>query len=468
MSQTNNNTPDRPSNSEPTTPFIPPTPVRPLPSKSLTSKFPILQEMYQQKQQNKEPGNNKEQPQHRNIESELENAEQKNLFPIDEHAFESHTERTSMNTDTTNVNNATQYDDSEDTQAAGQNTTFGNFTDEQQRNYDHHVFQLENTNASLQLQIQQLHAQLARAQYDQSFYHQNMQQASNSNLNFTKQLCKPDEFKGDNKSDTDTWVSQMRNYLYLIGVPPQQQVPFVSTYLKGAAATWYNTLHLSERSSLVDFESLSKLILARFRPLDIVAQARRSLQKLTQTGSVSTFNEQFMKLMQLIPTMNEEERVNSYRTKLKFELQKHLVTQEYARLTDIMNVALRTDALLYEHNMVGSRLSNVNRNKSSYVSGKPRTESSSIHVVPVNNVKVDGVDDTISDESKYDESTLSVQLQYAAPSRMDDAERQRCREQHLCFRCRNPGHVSRSCPIFKSGPSSNRLRPSTDISSKKY
>ena len=299
-------------------------------------------------------------------------------------------------------------------------------------------------------------------QYEQSFYRQNMQQNLNSNLDFTKQLCKPDEFKGDNKADTDTWISQMRNYLHMIGVPPQQQVPFVSTYLKNAAATWYNTLPVTELSTLNNFESLAKLILARFRPLDIVAQARRQLQKLTQTGSVSSFNDQFMKLMQLIPTMNEEERVNSYRTKLKFELQKHLVTQEYSSLSSIMNVALRTDALLYEHNIVGQRGFNNNRNKPVYTNVKVPS------VIPVNNVAIEDFNNQNQNEFKYDDSVPSVPLSYVAPTRMDDAERQRCRDQRLCFRCRQPGHISQNCSVFKSTPSSHRLRPSADISSKKY
>jgi hypothetical protein len=136
-----------------------------------------------------------------------------------------------------------------------------------------------------------------------------------------------------------------------------------ATYLKGPAAQWYNTLPVSDRSTLVDFESFAKLLLTRFRPLDVVGQARRRLAKLLQTGSVESFNQAFMQLMQLIPTMNEEERIESYRSKLKFELKKQLVTQEYHRLADIMNVALRTDALLFENNMIG----NVQTNRMSIV-----------------------------------------------------------------------------------------------------
>lgn len=458
MSQPHTNLPDETSNSGLTTPFAPPTPARPLPSQTLIQKFTTPQQIKQRKQK-LEAKMEQVLSQQKEFDDEEDNTNSAHLFPI----IESNTEHAHENTNTEQYNTL-EFDQPEQEQNQQKNNTSTDFYEQKQKQFDYHVFQLENTNNSLQMQLQHAHEQLAQLQYEQSFYRQNMQQPSNYNSNFTKQLCKPDEFKGDNKSDTDTWVSQMRNYLHLLGVPPSQQVPFVSTYLKGAAATWYSTLPVTERALFVDFESLAKAILSRFRPLDIVAQARRQLIKLTQTGSVHTFNEQFMKLMQLIPTMHKAEQINCYRSKLKYEIQKTLITQEYEHLADIMNAALRTDALFYEHNIVGQRGGKNNGNKQPYLYVKPRTES--INTVPVNNVSVDN-NNQDQQESKYD-ATPAVPLNYAAPTRMDDAERQRCRDQGLCFRCRQPGHIGQHCPIFKSGPSSHRLRPSSEISSKKY
>lgn len=285
-----------------------------------------------------------------------------------------------------------------------------------------------------------------------------------------KNIAKPDSFTGDMKSDPDTWIAQMRNYLLLTGVPPQLQSQFAGTYLKSQAATWYNTLPLDERIKLIDFESLAKMILVRFRPLDVVGQARRQLAKLTQTGSVHTFNQLFMQLMQLIPTMEKDERINSYRTKLKYELQKHLVTQEYTELSDIMNVALRTDALFYEYNSGGQRSNQYSGRggKQHYNGNKYRSESTShpSSTISVNNVKID-LQQPTNEHTDTNESQ-SVSLNYTAPTPMDEAERQRCREQRLCFRCRQPGHRSSNCTIFTSTSSNNRLRPSAELSSKKY
>jgi hypothetical protein len=60
-----------------------------------------------------------------------------------------------------------------------------------------------------------------------------------------------------------------------------------------------------------------------------------------------------------------------------------------------------------------------------------------------------------------------IELNFTAPDRMDATERQRCRDNNLCFRCRKGGHRSVNCPEFKSNSAAYRLSPSTDIS-KKY
>ena len=281
--------------------------------------------------------------------------------------------------------------------------------------------------------------------------------------NIIKNISKPESFSGtgDLKDDPDTWVAQMRNYLLLSGTPPVVQAQVAATYLKGAAAQWYNTLSVLDRGQLIDFESLASKLLTRFRPLDIVAQARNKLSRLQQHSSVERFNQEYQKLMSLIPTMNEEEKIDSYRRKLKPNLQLQLVTQNYHTLADIMNVALRTDALLYENQFKQLRSNNNSssvfrkpfNNKFNYTNSadKPRTSGP----ISVNNISVD------PNESE----SSSISVNFIAP--MTDAERQRCRDQRLCFRCRKAGHMSTACPVFTTPDRPAPLRPSVPITYQK-
>ena len=326
------------------------------------------------------------------------------------------------------------------------------------------MIQLQNEKLFLQRQVQQMNEQLAQLQYQQALYQYPGQHQSNHSYNVAKHISKPDSFNGDTKSDVDTWIAMMRQYLLLTGTPVTMQSHVASTYLKATAAQWYNTLPIMERSQITDFETLAQMILNRFRPLDIVAQARRKLAKLHQTGSVEAFNQAFMQVISLIPTMNEEERINSYRYKLKFELQKQLVTQEYHSLSAIMNVALRTDALLFEHNMIKS-----SNNRSQFRSGgfkhRGDNNNTAAAAAQVNNIKIEQPD--ASNEHEHDQSAANynVPVNYVSIKPLDEAERQRCRELNLCFRCRKPGHRSAQCQgVPRSG-----LKPSVDIGgSKKY
>lgn len=470
-----NKTPARPTQPEsahsaPTTPFVPPTPVTPLPSSSILSSFSTPQQV-----SDRIAKIDAKAAKIVTTNTETETTETK-LFPIAESNSESNVEshmENEFDTHTTSENDTHQNAAQNEHSDAHHEHSHQNAStvDDLRRQFDYHMIQAQNEKQALQNQLYEMNARLAQAQYEQSFYRYNGNNGGEKKFDVSKSVAKPDGFTGDFKSDPDTWIATMRNYLLLTNTPSNIQAHIAGTYLKGAAAQWYNTLSMQDRSSLVDFEAFAKMLLTRFRPLDVVGQARRRLARITQTGSVEAFNQQFMQLMQLIPTMNEEERIESYRSKLKFELKKQLVTQEYYRLSDIMNVALRTDALLYENNMIGQRPSqfggprNPNR---PYNGGKQRTEQggATAAAIGVNNVKVDSSDAQNDYENQSQDQQLA--FNYVAPRPMDEAERQRCRDNRLCFRCRQPGHRSVNCTVFTSSNQRPGLKPSSDISSKKY
>ena len=333
-----------------------------------------------------------------------------------------------------------------------------NNLDEIQKQFDFYALEMQNKNAALHEQLEQMSQQVAQLQYEAA-YHRYHANNNPSGYNIIKNISKPESFSGtgDIKDDPDTWIAQMRNYLLLSGTPPVVQAQVAATYLKGAAAQWYKTLSVVDRGQLTGFEALAAKLLTRFRPLDIIAQARNKLSRLQQTGSVEKFNQEFQKLMSLIPTMNEEERIDSYRRKLKYNLQLQLVTQEYHKLSDIMNVALRTDALLFENHMKTLRNNNNNN-----TFRKP-FDHSKARSVPVNNITA-ASPETKDPDQNQEPASYAATLNYIAP--MTDAERQRCREQRLCFRCRRPGHISTNCPTFTTSKCPSSFKPSVPISKK--
>lgn len=454
-----NKTPERqPATPHATTnPFVPPTPITPLPSSSILSSFSTPQQL-----SDRLAKLDAKRAQLIGTLSENEITETKELSTIEESTHENNIENSYEN-DQEEYQQQHQNSNQQSENPIPNDSTDIDFM---KRQFDFHMIKTENEKQALQAQLYELNQRLAQSQYEQSYYRFNGH-PQNNKFEISKNISRPESFTGDFKSDPDTWIASMRTFLLLTSAPTQQQSHIAGTYLKQHAAQWYNTLSSTDRHQIVDFESFAKMFLSRFRPLDVVGQARRKLVKLSQTGSVDSFNQQFMQLMQLIPTMNEDERVECYRSKLKFELKKQLITQEYYRLSDIMNVALRTDALLYEHNFISQR---PNQFKNRPFAGKYRNESTAPTYTPVavNNVKIDSHEPQNENENASQDQQVS--FNYVAPRPMDEAERQRCKEQRLCFRCRKPGHRSADCTVFTSTNSrpGTGLKPSADISQKKY
>ena len=453
-----NHTPDRPQSR--TTPFSTLTPATPLPSSSILSAFNTPQH-YRERLAHHDARHSRLATPSASRDPNTDPDEHTDV-PLDT-IQESDNEISNSHTDSNQP-----VDDHDDNKSnTNDNTVPMEVLEQQRREFDRHMIRIQNEKDMLQRQVEQMNEQLAQLEYQQALYQYPGQHQSNHSYNVAKHISKPDSFNGDTKSDVDTWIAMMRQYLLLTGTPVNMQSHVASTYLKSTAAQWYNTLPMMERSQITNFDTLAQMILNRFRPLDIVAQARRKLAKLHQTGSVEAFNQAFMQVISLIPTMNEEERINSYRYKLKFELQKQLVTQEYHSLSAIMNVALRTDALLFEHNMIKS-----SNNRSQFRSGgfkhRGDNNNTTAAAAQVNNIKIEQPDASNEHEQDQSAANYNIPVNYVSIKRLDEAERQRCRDLNLCFRCRKPGHRSSQCEGIITTNRSG-LKPSVDIGgSKKY
>ena len=458
-----NQTPQRPS-AHPPTPYSQPLPVTPLPSSTLLSNFTTperyaerLSQMNYDAKKTASHSDAQTHTEHKVSTTGLHTISE--IDPISESGPDSH----EMNTSEADITSEQVNENTQTNTSANPNS---NSFEDIQKQFDCYTIEMQNKNDQLQAQLEHMNQLVAQLQYEAA-YHRFHANNNNGGYNIAKSISKPESFCGtaDVKDDPDTWVAQMRNFLLLSGTPPAIQSQVAATYLKSSAAQWYNTLTPLERGQLTDFEAFASKVLTRFRPLDIVAQARSKLSRLQQTGSVEKFNQQFQQIMSLIPTMNEEERIDAYRRKLKYQLQLQLVTQEYHSLSEIMNVALRTDALMFE----SQKTFRINKpfNQYKQQDGRHRAESSHSNStsIPVNNVTVSTNESR--NESQQQEVTTSAPLNFIAPRPMNDAERQRCRDNHLCFRCRQPGHVSVNCPVFTStsgrAPS---MKPSVPITKK--
>lgn len=279
-----------------------------------------------------------------------------------------------------------------------------------------------------------------------------------------KNTRRPEPFSGDAKSSETSvhlWVTNMKNFLLSGNVTSgDRQIVLATSFLTGPANVWWCTLPINERNQISDFDSLSQKLITRFRPLNIINAARSKLLgddfKQLPNAKIHDWNQMFLTTAQLVQDMSDADKIALYRRKIRDDLKLHLVTRTFTNLTDLMNAAAEIDGLLKNiskptNTYTGYRSTSYNKPRS-----YPPPSSALHHVNTYEHQKEPG-----SDGEEGEQSTPSgepAQLN-AVLTKMDEAERDRCRKNNLCFRCREPGHRSRQCPKFTSS-----FRPSTDVS----
>ncbi len=332
-----------------------------------------------------------------------------------------------------------------------------------QRQYDQQTIIMQQKLEQMEKALNQQYERAAQLEYQQSYHiNQGHPQYDNSNYHdnsIAKLISKPDTFAGESK-DIDTWIFSMRNYLFLSNVHPSAHVQTAGTYLRGNAMQWFTFLQPMERQvMLTNFDTFAAALLNYFRPLDIQADARQRLNKITQTGSIAAFNNLFLSITQKLPLMDPQEKIDVYRGKLKYEIQMQIATTEFKNLTEMMKATIRIESLLQR---------NTPTSNSTYKQRypfPPRTTQQSHQpnstAVKVNNIQMEEKYET--DQFETDTPTqMNLNAMRAPIPKMTDAIKEECKRLKLCFRCRQSGHGSRNCTYFSK--SNQPFRPSQNIS----
>ncbi len=256
----------------------------------------------------------------------------------------------------------------------------------------------------------------------------------------------------------------------------QRWVAHAATYLRGTALlAWQSYLKLSP-SPIVPWQQFEQWFLARFQPIAAAKTARVALRTLRQQPghSVSTYNDEFMRLMQMITDMAEIDQVEYYKHGLN--------SREVANWVDRRDPKTLMEAMEYAQleDLRDKRFKNSQSfTRSSHSFPSFPSASSAVQVsVPMElgHLHGDGEDaeyDMYEDEQAETAPQLSFMSRRpaarhpssrhpsAAPGsaptnttpKLTPAERQRCMKERLCFRCRQKGHGALTCPSFPNNRS---------------
>ena len=259
--------------------------------------------------------------------------------------------------------------------------------------------QLQNQLANSQNQINDLQSRLLATQ--------NTVQSQPSNVTVrAPKVRKPEAFKG--KGSVQSWISHMSNYVN--GETENNAMVIAVSYLEGPAHEWWICHSQTSEGQLIQtWSSLKDALSIRFETLNKAKIARDKLAKWRQVKDVSTFNDDFQRIILDIPNISVEEQIDRYTRGLKPYIWRELCTREYTSLNAAMRDAERVESA---HRRVGN---------------------------PMKSRRNDGLSINSDGPTPMEIGNLRIK-------KLTPAERQVCMKEGRCFRCREKGHTANKCP----------------------
>ena len=269
----------------------------------------------------------------------------------------------------------------------------------------------------LQRQLTNAHAQIASQQNSLNSTQQQLnaatqqlrnRQASSSTSSVEPQANKPQPFKG--KGSILSWTTHMSNYL--TNVDDTRALPIAVSYLVDGAHEWWIVFKDTEEGqSISTWSALKNALISRFDTLNKEKIARDKLAKWKQLRDVTSFNDDFQRILLDIPNISVDEQLDRYLRGLKPYIYRDLCTNEYTRLSDAMKDAERIESA-------------YKRTGNSTKAGRSSRNSEASKPIPME----------------------IGNIQNRKPQKLTPEERERCIKEGLCLRCRQPGHIAKNCP----------------------
>ena len=263
---------------------------------------------------------------------------------------------------------------------------------------------------------EQIIQNMGRALEDAQSKISNLQNAMNSVMNSTAQqtpkLNKPMLFTG--KQSIESWITHVRNYLR--GIPDDKAISVALSYLGGPAHEWW-LAQMRNGTQVTTLEEVFSKLKQRFTIINKEKLARDKLHRWKQMKDVSLYNEDFLKIVLDIPDISMEEQIDRYTRGLKSYIWRELCTKEYVALIDAMKDAERVESA-YRRGGTGKQ---GNRREGNGTGPGPRGIAQAPVPMDIGNIRL---------------------------QKLTAEERERCRREGLCFRCRQRGHMAndRRCP----------------------
>lgn len=235
-------------------------------------------------------------------------------------------------------------------------------------------------------------------------------------------------YHGTEKENVVSWLDQVENVFRGERIADDaRRIAYAVSAMKDAAFEWYRAeVRMHEFDTWVDFVDDLK---RAFLPPNHQHLFRRQLKQCKQQGSVQDYVFRFRSILGQIEEMNELDQVDHFVNGLKPQTAAEVQYRCPNTLEEAISVAIMYDAARFHvgnGRLRGGPVANNNLGRPSFGFGTGARRSSHPPLSPMS-------------------------LDFIKSSTPTD--RQTAIKNRLCFRCNQPGHVSRNCPKrFGPGP----------------
>lgn len=263
----------------------------------------------------------------------------------------------------------------------------------------------------------------------------------------------------------DSWLDDLQQQFEYYGpveFPTEvSKIRLATTYLRGPARTWWQHLPLVDIAAITTWDLFVDALHKRFRPALPAELARRKLKDLKQRGTVNQYAGLFQQTLEYIPDKSDADQIFDFRSGLDKAIAARVAEKDPKTLDEAIRIAVQAELYVGRGStFVGHR---------GFASNGPSSSSTSS---PMELSAISDDHDHDQESSPITRSELLAVLQEQkqeflnaikastkpaagsasssakGPTKLTDAERERCFRENLCLRCRQPGHRANDCPKF--------------------
>ena len=298
----------------------------------------------------------------------------------------------------------------------------------------------------------------------------------------------PHEFKGAIGHGIDEWILFVNRYMDFMPegfATEARKMTWAEMYLSADVTSWLNAarLDLANEGKAVDtWVKLQAVLRERYQPMEAAVFARQRLDKISQTGSVSAYNEYFLKNLQYLPHMDVGDRIHHYVKGLKEGVRTEVIRRNPKSIHDAMHYAIGAEAYGRQSYQLSSHGSGRFQRGSSHHGAS--TGATGMDLSNINSEHYEDERESPPESPSQGGAQLlaleqKLEKMYALMSRASGSNRPdrrqdargpsgggtrvdnvsradyiKCREKNVCLKCKEPNHVAKDCTkAFKPVPS---------------